>query len=177
MAKTLILGGVKSGKSRLAERWATATQLPVSYIATAQAHDDEMLQRIKHHQQQRPSHWSLTEEPLHLADVLTRYDNTGQCLLVDCLTLWLTNLLLSDDTQLLAQEVTALLAVLPQLQSEVIFVSNETNMGITPLGELSRRYCDEAGLLHQQLASYSDNVILTVAGLPHLLKGSLHERF
>lgn len=176
MNKTLILGGIKSGKSRLAENWAKALALPVTYIATATAQDVEMQQRISRHQSERPSSWTTVESPINLAQTLQQADAEGKCLLVDCLTLWLTNLLLADDEAQLRAEIDALLACLPNLSAELIMVSNETNMGIVPLGELSRRYCDEIGLLHQQLASLCDNVILTVAGLPHLLKGSLHEQ-
>lgn len=176
MTKTLILGGVKSGKSRLAEQWAIATKRPVTYIATATANDAEMQRRIKHHQQQRPQHWLVNETPLHLASTLQRHDVSGQCLLVDCLTLWLTNLLLTDNEDILEQEISALLTLLPEMKADIIFVSNETNMGIVPVGELSRRYCDEIGLLHQRLATLVNNVILTVAGLPHILKGQLYER-
>jgi adenosylcobinamide kinase/adenosylcobinamide-phosphate guanylyltransferase len=174
--QTLILGGVKSGKSRLAERWAQATDYPVCYIATARGDDDEMQQRIQRHQRQRPAHWHTHEEPLQLAAALQNLASPGQCILVDCLTLWLTNLLLSEDKQLLQNETEALLNLLPTLTGDIILVSNETNMGIVPMGELSRRYCDEAGMLHQQIARLADNVILSVAGLPHLLKGSLHDR-
>ncbi len=176
MSKTLILGGVKSGKSRLAENWAKATAVPVTYIATATAQDNEMQQRISRHQSERPETWLTVESPIHLASTLQQVDAEGKCLLLDCLTLWLTNLLLTEDETQLRTEIDALLTCLPNLSAELVMVSNETNMGIVPLGELSRRYCDEIGLLHQQLASLCDNVILTVAGLPHLLKGSLHEQ-
>jgi len=92
--------------------------------------------------------------------------------LIDCLTLWLTNLLLADDEPLLRDEIEQLLKTLPTLDAEIIMVSNETSMGIVPMGELTRRFCDETGRLHQQLAVLADNVILTVAGLPHPLKGN-----
>ena len=170
-AKTLILGGVRSGKSRLAERPARDSQQPVSYIATATAQDEEMRARIAAHRRHRPAHWQLIEEPIQLAAVLNTHALAGHCLLVDCLTLWLTNLLMAEDSSLFERERAALLAVLPTLQSQIILVSNETNMGVMPLGELSRRYCDEAGRLHQELAQACDQVILTVAGLPHILKG------
>lgn len=176
MTKTLILGGVKSGKSRLAENWAKASALPVTYLATATPLDAEMQQRIDRHQADRPSSWITLESPLHLAQTLQQADGDGKCILLDCLTLWLTNLLLAEDELQLRHERDALLTCLPHLSAELVMVSNETNMGIVPLGELSRRYCDEIGLLHQQLAGLFDNVILTVAGLPHLLKGSLHEQ-
>jgi len=171
--KNLILGGIRSGKSRLAERLATDSGLPVTYLATATAQDTEMETRIAAHRERRPAHWQLVEEPLHLATVLQQHAAPNHCVLVDCLTLWLTNLLTHADPQYLAQEREALCSVFPQLEGEIILVSNETNMGIVPLGELSRRYCDEAGTLHQALAKQCDRVILTVAGLPHCLKGTL----
>jgi adenosylcobinamide kinase/adenosylcobinamide-phosphate guanylyltransferase len=104
MAKTLILGGIKSGKSRLAEQRATNSELPVCYIATARADDNEMQQRIALHQQQRPALWNTVEVPLHLATALQQQDDTNKCILVDCLTLWLTNLLLTEDENLLNSE-------------------------------------------------------------------------
>jgi len=168
--KVLILGGVRSGKSKLAEQHALATGLPVTYIATATADDSEMRARIAHHQAQRPAHWKLIEEPLALAAALQRHAADNHCLLVDCLTLWLTNLLCVEDEQRLQTEVAALLKTLPILPGHIILVSNETGMGVVPLGELTRRYCDEAGRLHQAIALTCDRVILTVAGLPLTLK-------
>jgi adenosylcobinamide kinase/adenosylcobinamide-phosphate guanylyltransferase len=176
MSKTLILGGVKSGKSRLAEQWAAASKQTVCYIATATADDTEMQQRISKHQQQRPQHWLVEETPIQLAAAIDKHNKAGQCILVDCLTLWLTNLLLSNESNLVEQEVNALFNTLAELKADIVFVSNETNMGVVPMGELSRRFCDEAGLLHQQIAALCDNVVLTVAGLPHLLKGQIHEQ-
>jgi len=173
MTTSLILGGVKSGKSRLAEHYAKNTGLSVYYIATAQAGDEEMQKRIQYHQQSRPSDWITIEEPIKLSATIKKYCLKNQCVLVDCLTLWLTNLLLSDNEAVISSEIDALLTSLKQTEGELILVSNETNMGIVPLGELSRRYCDEIGLLHQRIAQVSDNVILTIAGLPHSLKGQL----
>lgn len=169
--KTLILGGVRSGKSRLAERLAVESGLPVTYIATASAGDEEMRARIAAHRARRPAAWPLVEEPRELAAALHTRATADRCLLVDCLTLWLTNLLTDNDATLLERERDALLNVLPALPGRIILVSNETNMGVTPLGELTRRYCDEAGRLHQDLARICEHVILTVAGLPHILKG------
>ena len=168
--KTLILGGVRSGKSRLAERIAIESQQPVTYIATATARDDEMRARIQGHRANRPTHWKLIEEPLHLANALKESPQVN-FILVDCLTLWLTNLLTEGNDDQLQQEQTALLEILSIFPGELVLVSNETNMGVTPMGELSRRYCDEAGRLHQLLAQTSDRVILMVAGLPQILKG------
>ncbi len=173
MSASLILGGVKSGKSQLAEKLASDSKLTVTYIATAQAHDNEMQQRITHHQQRRPSHWKTIEEPIYLSNVIKQHNEPNQCVLVDCLTLWLTNLLMHKDQHLLSVEVDNLVDSINMLNCTLIMVSNETNMGIVPMGELSRRYCDEVGLLHQRLARECDTVVLTVAGLPHILKGQL----
>jgi adenosylcobinamide kinase/adenosylcobinamide-phosphate guanylyltransferase len=169
--KELILGGVRSGKSRLAEQHALATGLPVTYIATATADDEEMRVRIAHHQAQRSAQWQLIEEPLSLSTALQLAANNDHCVLVDCLTLWLTNLLCVENEVRIQQEIASLLQVLPTLPGHIILVSNETGMGVVPLGELTRRYCDEAGRLHQALALTCERVILTVAGLPLTLKG------
>lgn len=168
----LILGGARSGKSRLAEKLAGDSALAVTYIATSQPLDGEMNQRIAHHRERRPAHWGLIEEPLELARVLQEPAGEGRCLLVDCLTLWLTNLLMLEDPERLAAEREALLHCLANLPGEIIFVSNETGMGVVPLGELTRRYVDEAGWLHQALAERCQRVVLTVAGLPLTLKGT-----
>lgn len=170
--QTLILGGVRSGKSRLAERLAQQSDCPVIYLATADAGDAEMAARIAHHRSTRPANWKTVEAPIALASAMEQHAAADRLLLVDCLTLWLTNLLLATDTGTLTRERDALLERLPRLPGNVILVSNETSMGIVPLGELTRRYCDEAGWLHQAIAAQSDRVILTVAGLPHYLKGS-----
>ncbi|WP_455923822.1 bifunctional adenosylcobinamide kinase/adenosylcobinamide-phosphate guanylyltransferase [Pseudomonas putida] len=168
----LILGGARSGKSRLAERRASDSGLAVTYIATSQPLDGEMNERVQLHRQRRPAHWGLVEEPLELARVLREQAAADRCLLVDCLTLWLTNLLMQEDPERLALEREALLHCLAELPGEIIFVSNETGLGVVPLGELTRRYVDEAGLLHQALAERCQRVTLTVAGLPLTLKGS-----
>ena len=168
----LILGGARSGKSRLAERLAAESTLPVTYIATSQPLDGELNERVALHRQRRPAHWQLIEDPLELARVLGENAAADACLLVDCLTLWLTNLLMLDDAERLNIEREALLQSLAQLPGEIIFVSNETGLGIVPLGELTRRYVDEAGWLHQALAERCQRVVLTVAGLPLTLKGT-----
>jgi adenosylcobinamide kinase/adenosylcobinamide-phosphate guanylyltransferase len=172
MMQSLILGGARSGKSALAERLAQNFE-EVVYIATAQPGDAEMAQRIAEHRVRRPVHWRSVEQPITLAASLAEHAREGRCLLVDCLTLWLSNLLLSDDTQALARERAALLAVLPDLPGELLLVSNEVGQGVVPLGELSRRFVDQAGWLHQALASQCQRVILVTAGLPLALKGKL----
>lgn len=167
----LILGGARSGKSRLAEQTAISMQLAVTYVATAQALDPEKQSRIAHHQNQRPAHWSLVEEPLFLAKTLQKIDRPNQIILVDCLTLWLTNLLLLEDQNIQQFECEQLLKILPTLESEVILVSNETGLGVVPLGEISRRFVDEAGRLHQALGQIANKVVFCVAGFPMILKG------
>ncbi|WP_449126303.1 bifunctional adenosylcobinamide kinase/adenosylcobinamide-phosphate guanylyltransferase [Pseudomonas viridiflava] len=168
----LILGGARSGKSRLAEKLAAKCGLNVTYIATSQPLDGEMNQRVASHRARRPEQWGLVEEPVELARVLRENAAPDHCLLVDCLTLWLTNLLMLDSPERLAQERDALLDCVAALPGEIIFVSNETGLGVVPLGELTRRYVDEAGLLHQALAERCQRVVLTVAGLPLTLKGT-----
>ncbi len=168
---TLILGGVRSGKSRLAERLARESGDAVTYIATARPSDDEMAARIAAHRERRPAHWRVVEEPLALVDVLRREAAAGRCVLVECLTLWLSNLLWADDEARLQQALAALPALLPTLPGRVIFVGNETNLGVIPMHALARRYCDLAGSLHQQLAAHCQAVYFTAAGLPLALKG------
>ncbi|NBG91521.1 bifunctional adenosylcobinamide kinase/adenosylcobinamide-phosphate guanylyltransferase [Pseudomonas sp. 9.1(2019)] len=168
----LILGGARSGKSRLAEKLAAGSGLAVTYIATSQPLDGEMNERVRHHRERRPGHWALVEEPVELARVVRDNARADSFLLVDCLTLWLTNLLLLEDPQRLSAERDALLECLAELPGEIVLVSNETGMGVVPLGELTRRYVDEAGWLHQALAERCQRVVLTVAGLPLTLKGT-----
>ena len=167
----LILGGARSGKSRLAEQNATQLDRSVTYIATAQAYDDEMKDRIQHHKQQRPSEWALVEESIYLADALQKNDQPNHVILVDCLTLWISNLLMSEDALLQIQECKKLFDVIKQLQSDLILVSNETGLGVVPMGQLTRKFVDESGRLHQQLGQIADSVIFCVAGFPMTLKG------
>lgn len=170
--KELILGGARSGKSNYAEVCAEKSQRNVIYIATAQALDEEMQQRIEHHQQHRPEHWTLIEEPLDLVSALKTHDSAFSCILVDCLTLWLSNHLCSEQYQAqLETNIDALIEIIPELRANVIFVSNEVSMGIVPMGELNREFVDQAGRLHQRLAEVCDTVTLMVAGIPSLVKG------
>ena len=163
----LLLGGARSGKSKLAEQRATESGLKLIYIATGTAGDGEMHERIAPHQASRNESWQLVEEPIDLAEVLLSHSNANSCILVDCLTLWLSNCLHHNCWE---QQRDKLLAVFSQLSGRVIFVSNEVGMGITPMGELTRRFVDETGFLHQQLASMCDQVTLVVAGLPLQIK-------
>ncbi|MFW1859967.1 bifunctional adenosylcobinamide kinase/adenosylcobinamide-phosphate guanylyltransferase [Acinetobacter defluvii] len=175
----LILGGARSGKSLLAEQFAQTSPFEVTYIATAEAWDAEMQVRIEHHQKQRPMDWTVIEEPIYLANVLEKIDQPNHVILVDCLTLWMTNLLLKQDEnsqnvendELQIQECEKLLKILPTLQSHIILVSNETGLGVIPMGEISRKFVDESGRLHQQIGKIADQVIFCVAGFPMYLKG------
>ena len=178
--KSLILGGVKSGKSGFAESLAIDSGNEVTVIATASANDAEMTERIRRHITNRPTHWRTIEEPIALGNTLSKLKynaiphtpgSAHTCIIIDCLTLWLTNLLLVNDQQIFEQEKDSFVSAIHDFDQQLIIVSNETNMGIVPIGELSRRFCDEAGLLHQQLGQHVDHVVLMVAGLSHTIKG------
>jgi len=166
----LILGGARSGKSALAEKKARHSHKQVCYIATATSGDKEMSERIKHHQQNRPSCWFLIEESVQLARAIERNTQADRIIIVDCLTLWLSNLLCHPDTSLLEQEKQKLLQLLINTEADIILVSNETGLGVVPMGDLTRRFVDESGWLHQQLAQISQTVTLVIAGLPQILK-------
>ena len=168
----LILGGVRSGKSRLAEQRARDSGLRVVYIATAIAGGDpDIDHRIRQHRARRPSSWTVVEEPLALGQVLRAHASPQRCVVVECLTLWLTNLLCAAPDQL-ERERRNLTDTLPALAGDIILVSNETGLGVVPLGVLSRRFVDASGELHQSLAAICDRVTLAVAGLPIPLKGA-----
>lgn len=165
----LVIGGARSGKSGFAEAQARAAQaagLAVTYIATGEARDDEMAARIAHHRARRPAGWRTVEEPLALADALSRETAADACVLVDCLTLWLTNLLLGEREE----EIDRLLAVLPALPGSIVLVSNEVGWSIVPENALARRFRDEQGRLNQRVAALADRVTLVAAGLPLALK-------
>jgi adenosylcobinamide kinase/adenosylcobinamide-phosphate guanylyltransferase len=164
------LGGTRSGKSALAEAFADKSGLQVTYIATATAEDEQMHNRITQHQLSRPSQWALVEEPLYLADVINQNAASNKCLLIDCLTLWLCNCLFGKNKAFYLEQKKLLLKALENVPGQVVFVSNETNMGVIPAGEVSREFCDQSGIMHQELAALSDRVTLAVAGLAHVLK-------
>ncbi|MEN8293306.1 bifunctional adenosylcobinamide kinase/adenosylcobinamide-phosphate guanylyltransferase [Acinetobacter radioresistens] len=166
----LILGGARSGKSRLAEKIALESGLNVVYIATAQPLDEEMQERILHHQESRPREWQVIEEPLYLSEKLQEIDAQNQLILIDCLTLWMSNLLLQDASELQMSQCQKLLTILPNLKSEVILVSNETGLGVVPMGNISRKFIDESGRLHQQIGQIAQKVVFCVAGFPIILK-------
>ncbi|MBS1190791.1 MAG: adenosylcobinamide kinase [Rhodocyclaceae bacterium] len=180
--KELIIGGARSGKSALAERRAAESGLAVTYIATAQAGDGEMARRVAHHKARRPAHWGCAEEPIRLVAALETHAAPGTCLLVDCLTLWLSNLFFAGraaaqaeageaiDCPLLRDETAALLDALPRLPGRIILVSNEVGWGIVPMNPLARLFADEQGRLNQRVAAACDRVTLVAAGLPLALK-------
>jgi adenosylcobinamide kinase/adenosylcobinamide-phosphate guanylyltransferase len=169
--RSLILGGARSGKSSHAQHLAEASGLPVTVIATGLARDAEMADRIARHRADRPPAWQTLEVPLHLADALDASAQGGRCVLVDCLTLWLMNLLEAGD-DVFDVERGKLLARLPTSGGRIILVANEVGLGVVPMGALSRRFVDEAGRLNQDLAGLVDQVTLVAAGLPLSLKGA-----
>jgi adenosylcobinamide kinase/adenosylcobinamide-phosphate guanylyltransferase len=180
--KELIIGGARSGKSALAERRAADSGLAVTYIATSQVGDEEMARRIAHHRARRPAHWGCAEEPLELAAALEKYAAPDTCLLVDCLTLWLSNLFFAGkaatqveareaiDCPLMAGEISAFIDALGRLPGHIILVSNEIGWGVVPENRLARLFADEQGRLNQRTAAACDRVTLVAAGLPLTLK-------
>jgi adenosylcobinamide kinase/adenosylcobinamide-phosphate guanylyltransferase len=164
----LILGGARSGKSRYGEALVRATSGRAVYIATAEARDLEMSKRIAKHREQRGSDWALIEEPVHLARVLREQIRAEDVVLVDCLTLWLSNLLGAGRD--VAAAVDELLAAIEVCPARVVLISNEIGWGIVPDNALARTFRDEAGRLHQRLSAQIDAVVAVIAGLPLMLK-------
>jgi adenosylcobinamide kinase/adenosylcobinamide-phosphate guanylyltransferase len=165
---TLVLGGARSGKSSYAEGLISALPRPWAYVATAEAFDEEMRQRIAHHQARRGPDWVQYETPLDIAATLSG-DAADQPCLVDCLTLWLSNLMHAERD--IARETSALVDALSKRSAPCIMVSNEVGLGIVPDNALARRFRDEAGWLNQRIAADADCVVFVAAGLPMTLKG------
>jgi adenosylcobinamide kinase/adenosylcobinamide-phosphate guanylyltransferase len=161
-AVTFVLGGARSGKSAQAEALLMAQPAPWRYIATGQAFDDEMRARIAEHRARRDERWRTVDAPLDLAAAL----DAPEPALVDCLTLWLSNLLLADRRP----DWPALLAALDARRAPTVIVSNEVGLGIVPDNALARAFRDEAGRLHQLVAARADRVLFMVAGLPMVVK-------
>ncbi len=170
----LALGGARSGKSRYAELQAIESGKQVIYIATAEAGDSEMQTRIDIHRQERPPEWKTVEEPIELAEIIKMHENSHSYLLVDCLTLWLSNILFDKKGRLqqavFDKQTAELFAVLAGFSGQLIFVSNEVGSGIIAMDKMTRRFVDEAGFLHQKIAALSNKVVLITAGLPQVLK-------
>ncbi len=172
MTKILVLGGVRSGKSGLAERLA-ALDSRVCYLATASAGDQEMAERIRRHRARRPADWALVEEPVALGRVMAERADDAPTLLVDCMSLWLGQLLAAGDDAVFQRERHAFVDAVPAYPGGVVIVSNEVGLGTIGMDPLTRRFADELGWLNQDLAQHCDTVVLTVAGLPQVLKGEL----
>ena len=165
---TLVVGGASSGKSSVAETLVVSTERPRVYIATAQAYDDEMKEKIDAHKEMRGPNWITIEAPMDVPEVLAEISEE-KIVLIDCLTLWLSNLLLSGAD--LPTASAALSRAISDCQAPVVAVSNETGMGIVPEHALGRRFRAAQGVLNQQIAADADNVAYVVAGLPLWLKG------
>jgi adenosylcobinamide kinase/adenosylcobinamide-phosphate guanylyltransferase len=169
-AITLILGGARSGKSRHAERLVERAADRATYCATAEAGDTEMADRIAAHRARRGRAWSTVEAPLALADAIRVQSRADRPMLVDCLTLWLTNLMLAGRE--IEAEVAALAVALRDAPGPVVLVANEVGLGLVPETPLGRRFRDEAGRLNQEIAALADRVVFVAAGLPLVLKGA-----
>ena len=168
MQHKLVLGGARSGKTRHGLLLAEASGLAPVYVATAAAYDSEMQERIRHHKAERDSRWTTVEEQFALKDVLCREARTDRIVMVDCLTLWLTNILLSEaDCDAASDDLTACIT---RLAGPVIFISNEVGLGIVPDNALARRFRDLQGRLNQKIAASVDHVVFIAAGLPLVLK-------
>lgn len=170
---TLILGGARSGKSRYAQELASGFRR-VAFIATAEALDDEMRQRIAHHREERPTGWSTVETPLALEDAILQCGVRSDAVLVDCLTLWVSNLMAAEDSDsgVIFARAAQLCEALRKVSASVILVSNEVGSGIVPENKAARLYRDLLGGVNQQVAASADKVVLLVAGYPLTVKDS-----
>ena len=177
MTRALIFGGARSGKSAYAEQLAIASGRPVIYLATAQAGDAEMQSRIAHHQERRPASWRTLECTLELGKTILQASTPDNLILIDCLTLWLSNLLFSENIEYpeigritppenFSIQWAAFLLALENIPGDLIMVSNEVGMGIIPNGAISRWFVDEAGRLNQAVAAQCEQVSWVAAGLP-----------
>jgi adenosylcobinamide kinase / adenosylcobinamide-phosphate guanylyltransferase len=171
MSITLVLGGARSGKSSYAESLAKD---PKFYIATAQAFDDEMRERIAQHQVQRGPDWVTYDAPLELVETIGHADAAGNFILIDCITLWLSNVLLAEINW--ESELEKLLIRLGSVRSDLAIVSNEVGLGIVPDNKLSRVFRDAQGIANQSIAEIAETVVLVTAGLPLVLKGQLRDQ-
>jgi adenosylcobinamide kinase/adenosylcobinamide-phosphate guanylyltransferase len=171
---TLVLGGVRSGKSRYAQQLAAQSRRVV-FVATAQITDDEMRTKIQQHKEDRPAEWLTVEEPLELPKALAEHDLECDTMIVDCLTIFAANLLETEgeNDRAIELRVQALCEALQAVQCAVVLVSNEVGSGVVPPYPLGRRYRDLLGEINQRVARIADDVVLMVAGLPLALKGHL----
>ena len=174
MGHVLVLGGARSGKTGFAERLALRAGSKPAYLATAEALDAEMRDRVQSHQQQRATVFATIEEPIRLSAAIAKAAKVHDAILVDCLTLWITNLIVANEN--VAAAVDELLATLVETTgSRIILVSNEVGLGIVPDNAMARMFRDLAGAAHQRIAEICDDAYFVVAGLPMVLKGSAPE--
>ena len=171
--KKLVLGGCRSGKSHYAEQWVAQNFSDKVFVATLEARNDaEMDQRIALHRQSRGLGWLTVEEPLDLAGVMGKNETGAEVFLVDCLTMWLTNMMMQGfSDEKIQGEVVRLAEIVSGLAASVVLVANEVGLGIVPESPLGRRFRDLAGWTNQQMALVCGQVVLVVAGLPLRLKG------
>jgi adenosylcobinamide kinase / adenosylcobinamide-phosphate guanylyltransferase len=175
MESLLVLGAARSGKSRYAQRLAEASRLNPVLIATAEAHDAEMAERIARHAGERNPRWTVIEEPIALADALSREASADRIVVVDCATLWLSNILLRDNN--ISAAIQELTRIIPGLAGPVIFVSNEVGSGIVPDNPLARAFRDAQGFLNQALAEACEAAVLVSAGIALRIKPALEPEF
>lgn len=171
--KHLVLGGVRSGKSAFAEKQIAATGRSVHYLATSQVWDDEMASRVAKHQQDRPADWQVIEEPINVAETLNSLNHLENAVIVECLSLWISNLLCLEDEFVFVAETRAFLNAVEAFQGDLVIVSSEVGLGIMPMNKLARRFGDEIGTMNQKLASLTEWVTFVAAGLPMPLKSPL----
>ncbi len=167
----LVLGGAKSGKSTWALRYAESSYRSYLFLATAEVRDEEMRERVKRHRLQRGVEWQLLEEPLEVAEALESKISDLDAVLIDCLTLWLTNVMLQKGEAQMGAYQDRLINALDNRRQAIIIVSNEVGTGVVPEKAMGRRFRDHAGELNQKVAAIADRVIFMVAGLPLYLKG------
>jgi len=168
----LITGGCRSGKSRYALDYANRHFSKKIYLATCEALDEEMAQRIEHHKKMRGPEWRTIEEPVAIVDKIRQYGAKVEVILLDCITLWLSNLLTKGNNDLkVTHEINSFTEMLKQTPTSFIIVSNEVGMGIVPADPLSRRFRDLSGAINQKIAEVADTVIYMVSGIPMFLKG------
>lgn len=168
--KHLVLGGVRSGKSAFTENWIGQTNKPVHYIATSQVWDEEMALRVKKHQARRPKFWQLIEEPIELGSTLDHLNASGNAVIIECLSLWLTNLICLEDEVRMAAEKAAFERAVADFKGDLAIVSSEVGLGIMPMNAMARRFGDEIGEMNQKVANLTDWVTFVAAGLPMQLK-------
>ena len=173
VVRLLVLGGARSGKSRLAQDIAARRWPHPLYVATAEILDNEMAARVRMHRQTRGRRWRCVEEPLEIAKIIRRGVPGRDGLLVDCLTIWLSNVLLKEGRGAFARRRDELVQALRQARQDVILVANEVGLGVVPEHALGRTFRDLAGWLNQAVAKEADTVVFVAAGLPLVLKGRL----